>query len=529
MADYVIVGAGSAGCVLANRLSADPAKNVVLIEAGGRDSNFLFRMPAGFFPLMQTGKGNWNFETVPQKHLENRVLYFPRGKVWGGSSAINGMVVSRGNAADYDRWAQLGNAGWSWADCLPWFKAIESYPDGDPATRGHDGPMKVTQSPLDTMNPVPRAFLDAGVEAGHPFNPDLNAGHPLGMARMQGNYANARRQSASATYLEPALGRPNLTVISKALVHRILIEGGRAVGVEYSQGRKTFTQRATAEVILCGGAINSPQVLQLSGIGDPADLVPLGIAVKHELPGVGKNLQDHLSVTVKHRLSLPISSLNDLKPLATLKALAEYFLFSTGTTVTSGLDAWAHLKSRTDLENPDIQMYCVPLMYNDHGRDVIKEHGFLVSINGTNPASAGSVRLASADPRQAPAIDPNFLSDPEDARVLREGIRLAREIIAQKAFEGMRADEYAPGSAAQSDAELDSYIRQNANSIYHPVGTCKMGQDGSAVVDEFLRVRGIAGLRVIDASVMPMVPSGNTNFPTMMVAERGASFILSGS
>ncbi len=527
MADYIIVGAGSAGCVLANRLSADPAVSVVLIEAGGRDSSFLFRMPAGFFPLMQAGKGNWNFETVPQKHLDNRTLYFPRGKVWGGSSAINGMVVSRGNSGDYDRWAQLGNSGWSYADCLPFFKMIESYEAGDPEVRGHDGPMQVTRSAIETMPRIARNFIEAGMQAGHPFNPDVNSGNPIGMAQMQGNYGNARRQSASATYLLPALDRPNLTVISKALVHRVIIEDGRAVGVEYSQGRKVQQIRATREVILSGGAINSPHLLQLSGIGDPADLIPLGIAVSHELPGVGKNLQDHLSVTLKHRITQPISALNDLKPLATLKALAQYFLFKTGATVTSGLDAWAHLKSRPDLEYPDIQMYIVPLMYNDHGRDVIKEHGVLVAVNGTNPASTGTVRAVSSDPRVMPAIDPDFLSDPDDARPLRAGIRLAREILAQQPFDDLRGTEYAPGADAESDEALDSYIRQNANSIYHPVGTCSMGQGPLSVVDEKLRVRGIAGLRVVDASVMPLVPSGNTNFPTMMIAEKAAQLILS--
>ena len=524
--DFVIVGAGSAGCVLANRLSEDPSLQVVLLEAGGKDGSFLYRMPAGFFALMKAGIGNWNFDTVPQEHLDNRVLYFPRGKVLGGSSAINGLVVSRGNPGDYDRWAKMGNIGWSFADCLPYFKRIESYPAGDPALRGHCGPVGVTATPLEVMNPTTRAWIEGGVQAGHPFVKDVNTGNPYGMAQMQGNYANAVRQSAAACYLTPVLDRPNLKVITGATVKRVILEGNRAVGIEYLHRGGIEIIRANREVLLCGGVINTPQLLQLSGIGDPADIAPHGIRVQHELPGVGRNLRDHLAISVKQRLTKPYSLLSSLKPLAMVKSLAQYLLFKSGETAVGGLEGWAHLKSSPELEYPDLQCYAVPLMYNDHGRDVIKEEGFQVVLNAAQPNSVGTVKIRSNDPLAAPAIDPCFLSAPEDIGQLRSGIRQVREIFSQKAYDDFRGSEYAPGAEATSDAALDTYIRATANSIYHPVGTCKMGSDDMAVVDTTLKVRGIDGLRVVDASVMPHIISGNTNFPTMMIAEKAADMIL---
>lgn len=525
-ADYVIVGGGSAGCVLANRLSADPAVRVVLLEAGGRDGNFLYRMPAGFFALMKAGMGNFNYDTVPQPHCDNRVLYFPRGKVLGGSSSINGLVVSRGNPGDYDHWAAQGNAGWSYADCLPYFKRLESYAEGDPTVRGHSGPIGVTRTPLDAMNPITRAWLQSGLQAGYPFIDDVNAGDPYGMSQMQGNYAHAVRQSASAAYLRPVLNRPNLTVLTGALTQQVLLEGPRAVGVAYRRRGRTETVRAAREVILSAGCINSPQMLLLSGIGNPAEIRRHGLRVRHELPGVGRNLKDHPALSVKQRATRPDSLLSSLKPLAMVKTLAQYLLWRSGEAAVGGLEAWAHLKSSPSLAYPDLQMYCVPLLYNDHGRQVIQEEGFQVVLNAAQPKSVGSVRLRSADPAAAPLIDLGFLSDPEDVRVLRTGIRQVREMFAQPALDGFRGSEYAPGAEVTSDADLDAYIRANVNSIYHPVGTCKMGSDPMAVVDTELRVRGMAGLRVVDASVMPDIPSGNTNFPTMMIAERAADLIL---
>jgi choline dehydrogenase len=523
--DYVIVGGGSAGCVLANRLSANPDVKVLLLEAGIRDSNPLYRIPTGFFPLMMSGKGNWNYETVAQAGLNGRNAYFPRGKVLGGSSAINGMVVSRGNPGDYDRWAELGNTDWSFEACLPYFKKVENVPDGDPAYRGKGGPVQVSFVQQAQMNPFAHAWMAAGQQAGLPFNPDMNAATPYGVAHMQGNYANARRQSASACYLAPVEKRANLTVKSKVLVTRVIVENGCACGVEYLYKGRLQTVHVNREVILSGGVVNSPQLLQLSGIGDPADIEHHGIPMVHELTGVGKNLKDHLAVSVKQRSTRPYSLLSTLKPLAVLKTVSQYLLFRSGDAVKGPLEAWAHLKTDPQLQYPDIQVYLVPLMYNDHGRDIIQEEGFMAVLNGCLPRSVGSIAIRSADPAQSPTIDPQYLSDPDDLRVMREGIRQVRQIFAQAAFDDCRGSEYAPGESAQTDEQLDSYIRANANSLYHPVGTCKMGDDDMAVVDQTLRVHGVDGLRVVDASVMPEIISGNTNFPTMMLAEKAADII----
>lgn len=524
--DFIIVGAGSAGCVLANRLSADPASKVLLVEAGGPDRSFLYRMPAGFFELMKRGMGNWNFETVPQPGLNGRKMYFPRGKVLGGSSSINGLVVSRGNVADYDRWGQLGNPGWSWADCLPYFNRIESCPDEGGGTRGTDGPVSVTWTPLDSMNPTARAFIEGGVSAGHPFNPDMNRGDPHGMAQMQGNYAGGVRHSAAARYLRPALGRSNLRVVTGAIGARIGFSGGRAASLTYIHKRREVTVEAGREIILSGGVVNSPQLLQLSGIGDPDHLRGLGIDVVAALPGVGRNLKDHMSVSVKQRLTRPYSLLSDLKPLNAAMAVGQYLLFRSGPTAVGGLEAWAHLKSRRGLEYADLQIYTVPLLYDDHGRNVIHDEGFQAVLNGSRPNSSGTVRIGSTDPLAAPIIDPNYFSDAEDVRVLRDGIRLVRDIFAQPAYDDFRGSEYAPGEGVTSDADLDAFVRNTANTIYHPVGTCKMGQDDQAVVDARLKVHGIDSLRVVDASVMPEIISGNTNFPTMMIAERASEWIM---
>ncbi|RJF92297.1 GMC family oxidoreductase [Noviherbaspirillum saxi] len=526
MSDYIIIGAGSAGCILANRLSNDPKVHVTLIEAGGKDSSLMYRMPAGYFEIMKSGMGNWNFETTPQSGLNGRTMYVPRGKVLGGSSSINGMAVSWGNPGDYDHWADLGNPGWAFHDCLPYFKLVESFANGDETLRGRTGPVGVTQTTKERISRISQSWVQAAIEAGHGFNEDYNAKTPEGISLMQGNYANGLRQSTAHCYLRPAMARPNLKIISNALVRKIVVKNGRAIGVEYSDRSGQHFCQASREVILSGGAINSPQLLQLSGIGNPDDITPHDIAVVHELPGVGRNLRDHLSVSVKQKITKPYSALSNLRPVSMVSALAQYLMFRKGPAATNGLESWAHAKTRKDIEYPDVQVYCLPLMFSNHGRDLIRDEGFMASVTGSRPNSVGTVKIVSADPTAPPAIDPNYLADPDDLRVLRDGLRIARDIIAQKAFDEFRGVELAPGKAANADTELDAYIRENALSIYHPVGTCKMGADANAVVDTSLRVRGLDGLRVIDASVMPNITSGNTNFPVMMLAEKGAEIIM---
>lgn len=527
MTDFIIIGAGSAGCVLANRLSADPAINVTLLEAGGRDSHLFYRMPAGYMRLMNTGMGNWKYETVPQQGLNGRRMYFPRGKVMGGSSSINAMVCLRGNPGDYDQWGQLGNRRWSYQDCLPYFRRIENCGGGADDYRGGDGPVGVTQGlSVETMAPISRAWIEAGIQAGFPYNPDMNGKTQEGFGPVSANYAQGRRQSASWCYLRPALPRPNLKIITEAMVTRILLRAGRAVGVEYLSKGRLQTIHADGEVILSGGVVNSPQLLQLSGIGNPENLLTVGVKVKHALPGVGENLQDHVSITVKQEITKPYSALDKLKPINAAKSLAQYLLFNTGPAAANGLQCMAFVKTRPGLEEPDVQYHVPMVMYDDHGRNIIQKQGFMVMVNGCRPHSRGTIRIESADPTKAPTIDPRYFTDPNDLRVAREGIRIARKIISQAAFDDSRGREYQPGPAALSDDDLDSYIREKSHTLYHPVGTCKMGSDSMAVVDDELRVHGIDRLRIVDASVMPNIVSANTNFPTMMIAEKAADIVL---
>jgi choline dehydrogenase len=524
MYDFVIVGGGSAGCVLANRLSSDPTIKVLLLEAGVRDRSPFIHMPAGYLRLMITGQVDWGYHTIPQQHAGGRSFYWPRGKVLGGSSSINGMVYMRGHATDFDHWAQLGNTGWSYADVLPYFKRAEHWEGGESDFRGGSGPLGTIG--VTEFHPLAKAWIEAGVEAGYPRNPDVNGAEQEGFGALQSTIVNGRRASAAVCYLRPAEGRSNLTIITEAHASRIVVEGRRATGIEYVRRGKRETVRAAREVILSGGAINSPQLLQLSGIGDPDHLRPLGITVTHALKGVGQNLSDHVAVTMRQLCTQPISLLRNMHPVAAARSLAQYAMFKTGPAAHPGIQAVAFVKSRSELVAPDLQFHFIMILYADHGREIYKQHGFQPLINVSRPESVGSVMIRSSDLREAPAIDPNYLASQGDVTTLRDGIKIGRDIIAQHAFDPYRGAELDPGPAVRTDAEIDEYVRRTCHTQYHPVGSCKMGIDPLAVVDPELRVRGLDGLRVVDASVMPVMVSANTNAATIMIAEKASDLIL---
>ncbi|HSG89902.1 MAG TPA: choline dehydrogenase [Pseudomonadales bacterium] len=516
--DYIIIGAGSAGCVLAGRLTEDPGTRVLLLEAGGKDSNFMIHMPAGVGALISGEKENWSYFTEPQRHMNDRKLFWPRGRVLGGSSSINGMIYIRGHARDYDLWQQMGLDGWGYADVLPYFRRSEGNENGDDEFHGGGGPLAVSNAR--GTNVLFDAFVAAGREAGHPFTPDFNGPQQEGVGPYQHTIRGGKRCSAATAYLVPALERPNLTVETRALTSRVLVEGGRAVGVEYVQDGTTKVAHADAEVLLSGGAVNSPQVLMLSGIGDRDDLAAHGIDTVAHLPGVGRNLQDHLDCTVQYECSQPITLHSMSNPLRMLMTGMQYAFFKTGLATSNGLEAGGFLKTRPELDVPDVQIHFVAALMRDHGRTKADRHGFTVHVCQLRPESRGTVSLASANPADPALIQPDYLSSARDLEVLREATRMARRIVEQPAMDAYRGPELWPGPELQSDAEIDEWIRATGETIYHPVGTAKMGHDAMAVVDERCRVHGVAGLRVVDASVMPTLVGGNTNAPTIMIAER---------
>jgi choline dehydrogenase len=525
---YVIVGAGSAGCVLANRLSADPDTQVLLVEAGGRDTSLMVRMPAGIPELLgKPNPYNWYLETEPQPHLNDRRLYWPRGRGWGGSSSINGMIYVRGQAEDYDRWRQMGLTGWSFEDVLPYFKRSETNENGPDAFHGGEGPLFVSNGR--SKNPLFGAFVEGGIEAGHARAADFNGPVQEGFGRYQLTIRNGRRWSAACAYLHSALKRPNLQVESFAHATRILFERDRAVGVEYVQNGQVVQVRAAGEVLLCGGAVHTPQLLMLSGVGDSAVLTTFGIPVRAELKGVGKNLQDHLDCSVQYECRQPITLFSQTKPLKRTWTGLRYLLLGSGIGTSQGLETGAFLRSRSDLETPDLQLHFIAGLMFDHTRKKADRHGFMAHVCYLRPQSRGYISLRSADPLVPPLIQPNYLEAAQDMWALREGVKLTREVFAQQAFDSYRGPELMPGTPVKDDAAIDEFIRMTAETIYHPVGSAKMGVGSDAVVDAQLKVHGLAGLRIADASVMPEIISGNTNAPTIMIAEKAADMIRLGN
>ncbi|WP_300621004.1 choline dehydrogenase [Dokdonella sp.] len=521
--DYVIVGAGSAGCVLANRLSANPANRVLLLEAGGRDWHPFIHMPAGLAKLVDNRRVNWSYTTEPEPNLGGRRLWWPRGKVLGGSSSINAMVYTRGDPRDYDEWAgATGDERWAWRNVLPLFKRAEGNTRGADEFHGGDGPLAV--SDLRHHNVLSAAFGDAAAQAGFARNEDFNGATQAGFGLYQVTQKNGARCSSAVAYLHPARSRANLTVLTGAATTRVRLDGARAVGVDYRH-RGRIERAQAGHVILCGGAINSPQLLMLSGIGPADHLRAHGIAVARDLPGVGANLQDHLDICTLVRSTQPITydKTNDI-------AVALRFLLKRDGIGSSNVaEAGGFVRSRFAPDGRcDVQFHFVPALLDDHGRNRLEGFGYTVHACALRPKSRGAIRLRSADPFADAAIHANYLSDTdgEDLRTMVEGARLSREILAQASFEPYRGAEIFPGVEARTDADLAAFIRRKAETIYHPSGTCRMGSDGGAVVDSELRVRGLDGLRVVDASIMPTLIGGNTNAPTIMIAERAAELLL---
>ncbi len=526
-ADYIIVGAGSAGCVLANRLSADPKISVILLEAGGRDWNPWIHIPVGYFKTIHNPAVDWCYKTEADPGLNGRQIEWPRGKVLGGSSSLNGLLYVRGQPQDYDRWRQMGNEGWAWDDVLPLFKRAENNERGADDYHGNQGPLSVSNMRI--QRPITDAWIAAAQAAGYKFNSDYNGADQEGVGFFQLTTKNGRRSSTAVAYLNPARGRDNLRIITHAQVDRVMLEGKRATGVEYTdRSGKVRVVKAGREVILSGGAINSPQLLMLSGIGEADQLAEHGIEVKFDLPGVGKNMQDHLQARLVYKCNEP--TLND--EVSSLYGQAriglKYLMFRSGPMTMAASLATGFLKTREDLETPDIQFHVQPLSAENPGKGADKFSAFTMSVCQLRPESRGEIRLASAKPRVYPKIIPNYLSTQTDCETVVAGVNIARTIAKHAPLASKISEEYRPNpdlDINDYEATLD-WARGNTASIYHPTGTCKMGSGAGAVVDARLRVHGIEGLRVADCSIMPEIVSGNTNAPAIMIGEKASDLIL---
>lgn len=528
-ADFIIIGSGSAGSTMAARLSESGQHSVIVLEFGGTDAGPLIQMPGALSYPMNMPRYDWGFKSAPEPHLGGRKLVVPRGKVVGGSSSINGMVYVRGHARDFDTWAQIGAKGWSYANVLPYFRRMENWHDsghgGDPKWRGNDGPLHVTRGKRD--NPLFKAFVDAGVQAGFERTDDYNGEKQEGFGPMEQTVWKGRRWSAANAFLKPALKRPNLELV-KCMARRVIIENGRAVGVEIERAGKIEVVRANREVIVAASSINSPKLLMLSGIGPATHLFEHGIEVVADRPGVGQNLQDHLELYIQQASTKPITLYKHWNLWGKARAGAQWLFFKSGPGASNQFESAGFIRSKAGVEYPDIQFHFLPIAVRYDGQAAAEGHGYQAHVGPMRSASRGEVTLTSADPNAAPSILFNYMSDPQDWADFRHCIRVTREIFAQQAFDEYRGAEILPGAAVQTDDELDAHIREHAESAYHPCGTCRMGSadDRGAVVDEQCRVIGVDGLRVADSSIFPTIPNGNLNAPTIMVGEKASDHVL---